>query len=368
MGTKPAPDLRTGHPYYMHEAVHAQPELVARILRERAAGVARAAEAAARAKRIFFIGIGTSSHAAALGERFLRHLTAGRAHAVVEQSFEFVVYPPALGPEDFTVVVSHRGWKAFSAEAVKRAKKTGAGTMVVTGQHGDQAIPGADFVVETCEQEICFAHTKSYTTALAVLALLAIEVAERRGQLAEADARAQLARVPEWMQQALAAEPQARDAARGIAARPRLLFAGAGPNWLTAWEAALKVKETSYVHAEGFESEQFLHGPLAEADARAAIVVFLAGGPADERNLSILRATGEVGALRVAVAPQPALAAAPAEHGIEVPAAPEWLSPFPHTVAAQLLTYYLALEHGANPDTAREHEPAHSRAKQHYQL
>lgn len=365
---EPKTERRTTHPYHLHDAICAQPRLVARVLAERREAIERAAEAAANAKRILFVGIGTSSHAAALGERFLRHLTGGRAQALVEQSFEFVNYPLQLTAEDFVVVVSHRGWKAFSVEALKLAKSQGARTLAVTGEHGDQVIQAADFVVTTCEQEICFAHTKSYTTALAVLAAFAIAVAERRGQLADGAARAQLAQVPEWMKQALASEAKAREAAEAIAQRQRLIFVGAGPNWFTAWEAALKVKETSYLHAEGFESEQFLHGPLAELDARASLVAVLAGGAADPRNVAILRAAGEVGAIRAAVASLSLSPEVPAEHLLEVPPVPEWLSPLVTIVPLQLLTYYLALERGTNPDTAREHEPAHIRAKVHYQL
>jgi glucosamine--fructose-6-phosphate aminotransferase (isomerizing) len=367
MGTKPAAERRSGHPYYMYEAVFAQPELVARVLTERRAAIERAAEAAA-AKRIFYLGIGTSSHAAAIGERFLRHLTGGRAPAQVEQSYEFVNYPVALGADDFAVVVSHRGWKAFSVEALKKAKAMGAHTLSITGEHGDQAIHAGDFVVETCEQEICFAHTKSYTTALAVLAAFAIAVAEKRAELREPGARRQLEQVPGWMKQALASENQARAAAKAVASRPRLIFTGGGANSFTAWEAALKVKETSYVAAEGFESEQFLHGPLAEVDGRASVVAVLTGGPTQARNLAILRAAGEVGALRLAVANRAKSPDLPAEHVLEIPVAPEWLSPFVTVVPLQLLAYFLALERGTNPDTAREHEPAHERAKAHYQL
>jgi len=368
MATKPAAERRSGHPYYMYEAVFAQPERVARVLTERRASIERAAEAAAATKRILYLGIGTSSHAAAIGERFLRHLTGARTHVQVEQSYEFVNYPIALDADDFVVVVSHRGWKAFSVQALKKAKAMGAHTLSVTGERGDEAIHVADFVVETCEQEVCFAHTKSYTTALAVLAMFAIAVAGKRGQLREPDAWKRLEQVPEWMRQALAAEAQARAAARAVAARPRLIFTGAGANSFTAWEAALKVKETSYVAAEGFESEQFLHGPLSEVDGRASLVAVLTGGPTEARNLAILRAAGEVGALRVAVANRAQSPKLPAEHILEIPAVPEWLSPFVTVVPLQLLTYFLALERGTNPDTAREHEPAHERAKTHYQL
>jgi glucosamine--fructose-6-phosphate aminotransferase (isomerizing) len=127
------------------------------------------------------------------------------------------------------------------------------------------------------------------------------------------------------------------------------------------------VKETSYTAAEGFETEQFLHGPISEMDSRAAVVALLTGSPADARLISALEALGELGVLRIAVSCA-GTPKAPAEHFIEVPAAPEWLSPFVTTPPVQLLSYFLALARGTQPDTGREHEPAHARACEHYKL
>jgi glucosamine--fructose-6-phosphate aminotransferase (isomerizing) len=362
-------EKRSAHPYHMFDAIRAQPNRVARVLESRRQALERAADAAAPKQRLIFAGIGTSFHAACVGEHFLRHLSAGRARAQVEQSFEFVHYPLALSSADAMIVASHRGWKNFSVEVVRRAKSAGALTITVAGQDGGDGIRAADFVVPTCEQELSFAHTKSYTTALAALAHLAIGIAARRGWLADpAAALADLARVPSWMEDALAVEPQARAAAREIAARPRLFFVGAGPNWSTASEGALKVKETSYGPAEGFETEQLLHGPLAEADSRVAAVVHFTGGPGDPRAAEAWAALGEVGALRVAISSRGAAPGISGGHRLEVPAAPEWLSPFVHVIPVQFLSYFLALERGTNPDTGREDQSAHSRAKQHFQL
>ena len=174
-------ERRSAHPYYMYDAIREQPVRVARVLDSQRATIEQAAASAAAAKRIVFAGIGTSYHAAQIGEHFLRHLTAGRAHSLLEQSFELVHYPPAFDPDDFVILVSHRGWKNYSVEALKKARAAGARSMAVTGENGGEGIRAAEFVVLTCEQEISFAHTKSYTTALGALALFAIEVAERRG-------------------------------------------------------------------------------------------------------------------------------------------------------------------------------------------
>ncbi len=359
---------RTAHPYYMHEAIWEQPNRVVESLTNGQADIARAAEAAATRRRLLLVGIGTSYHAAQVGEHFLRHLTRGRAQVRLEQSFELVHYPLALGPDDAVIAISHRGWKNYSVQALRAARAAGAVAIAVTGRAAATSFQDAEFVLTTCEQEVSFAHTKSYTAALAVLAALAIGVAERRGDLIDAtSARAALAGVPEQMRQALGCEPACRELARQIARRQRWVFVGAGPNWATACEAALKVKETGYLAADGQETEQFLHGPLSEMDSRAALTALLTGGPCDARTKELLRAVGELGVLRIAVAPR-GTGDVPAEHRLEVPAVPEWLSPFVQVVAAQLLSYYVALERGCNPDLGREEQPEHARSRQHFKL
>ncbi len=359
---------RAIHPYHMYEAIRQQPDRIARVLETGRELVERAADAAAGRRRLVLAGIGTSYHAAQVTDQFVRHLTGGRVAALVEQSFELVHYPLALSAEDVFVVISHRGWKNYSVQALRAARAAGALTIAVTGQEAGAGMAAADFVLTTCEQEISFGHTKSYTTAIAALALFTIRLAERRGLLADpAAAQAALATIPGQMREALDCEPQAHAAAREIARRQRWIFLGAGPNWATAREGALKVKETSYLASEGFETEQFLHGPLAELDSRAVLTALYTGGPGDARLAQAAAAVGELGVLRVAVAVQEATRGA-AEHVLEVPKVPEWLSPFVQVVPLQLLGYFVAIERGCNPDTGREEQPAHARAREHFQL
>ncbi len=377
----------------MHDAILAQPDCIDRMLRTQRDVIERAAEAAAAKKRIVFAGIGTSLNAARMGAFFLRALTAGRALVAVEQSFELVHYPLALGPDDAVVLSSHRGWKNFSVAALKAAKSAGALTIAITGELGGEGMGLADFRISTCEQESSFAHTKSFSTALAALALFAVCVARRRNLLSEAslctEPIREIENISARMRESLTCEAVCAAAAKEIAARPRLVFAGAGPQWIVASEAALKVKETSYLHAEGLETEEFLHGPFSEMDSRASLVALLvddsAAGqppPAFTRLVQALRAVGELGVHRVAVISRrgknaaaspadtssPGAADVPAESIIELPAAPEWLSAFTHIVPVQFLSYYLALARGTNPDTGRQHEPAHARAQSLFKL
>lgn len=364
-------DRRTAHPYHMHDAIHAQPERTARAIASQRDAIHRAAEAAAARKRLWMVGTGTSLHAAMVADYFLRHFTRGAGAAVI-QSFEFVHYPRELRSDDAVIVTSHGGWKGYSAQAVATARAAGALAIAVTGAGGAEHMRGADFVFETCEQEISCAHTKSYTTALAVLALLTIRVAANRGYITTDDAQraeAAVEKAPELQREALKLESQVAELAPQLAQRLRWRLVGAGPNWATACEGALKVKETSYLGAEGLQIEQFLHGPIAELDERSVLVAHMAGGPGDHRVVAALRGAGEVGTFRVLIASHGATPAEKvAEHVLEAPAASEWLSPLLHVVPLQLLAYYSALACGINPDMCRRDQPAHDRARRHFEL
>jgi glucosamine--fructose-6-phosphate aminotransferase (isomerizing) len=358
------------HAHKMYEAIRRQPECIARMLDRQRERIAAAAEAAAERHRIVLLGIGSSYHAAQLGENFLRHFTH-QSSALVEQSFEQVHYPRQFRPDHVAVCISHRGTHNHTVQAMQAAQAAGALTIALCGHPVSDEMATADFAIATCEMEECFAHTKSYTAAAAALALWSICLAARRGYISREDAQgatAALERIPGLMQQALACESQAREAAKKIATRQRWVFIGAGPNWATAREGALKVKETSYLAAEGFQTEQFIHGPLAELDSRGVLTAILAGGPGDHRTAGAVRAAGEVGALRVVIAAHGAQGDLDGDALLEVPQAGEWLSPFLQVVPVQLLAYFVALERGTNPDTGRLHEPAHARAQEHLKL
>jgi glucosamine--fructose-6-phosphate aminotransferase (isomerizing) len=351
----------------MYDAIRQQPERIERILRDDEGLIEKAAQAVA-GRRILLAGIGSSYHAAQFGEQCLRILSGGRIRASVEQSFELVHYPLALGADDAVVLISHRGARNFSVEALKLAQRAGALTVAVTGELGGEGMGSADVHIKTCEQETSSAHTKSLTTAMAALALLALRICKERGTLTDFGAHfLALSAIPAAVAQALTAEADVALIAKAFALRQRVLFAGAGPNWATAREGALKMKETAFLPAEGFETEQFLHGPNLELDQRAAMVGLLSGGAGDTRMAALLRAVGEIGALRVAVAPEGAQAP-PAEHRIRVPRVPEWLSPLVTLVPVQWLAYWLAVERGTNPDNERKESPAHARSRDHFRL
>src|SRR5271155_3427558 len=350
---KQMPEMRTAHPYYVYEAIHAQPELIERVLAGRAE-IERAADAVARKERITFVGIGTSLHAARVAESWMREFTGGRLLAHCEQSFELVHHPIAFGAGDAVVVITHTGTTTASLEALLMARTAGALTVVITGQLGDQtsgdAVRGADFHIQTCEQEVAFAYTKSYTTALAVLALLIARVVERKNLLVGPPPVAALERVPGFLREALRLESAARELAQRVASLARIEIFGSGAAWATASEAALKIKEACYIAAEGFETEEILHGPFSETDARGSLVGLFVGDSTDDRWRQILRAAGDLKMQRAAITVPSANRELSAEEIFVAPECPPWLSALAHLVPLQLLMYYLALERRTSPD------------------
>jgi glucosamine--fructose-6-phosphate aminotransferase (isomerizing) len=355
-------EMRSAHPYYTHDAIQAQPSLIEKVLADRSA-IERVADAVAEKSRITFVGIGTSLHAAQIAESWMREFTGGRFLAHFEQSFELIHHPIAFGAHDAVVVITHTGTTTASVEALRAA---GALTVAITGQASGDGVRGADFHIETCEQEVSFAYTKSYTTALAAMAILILSVAERKKLLAKPEATRALQHLPLVMRQALALEPQVRELAKQVAAFSRVDIFGSGAGWATAREAALKIKEACYIAAEGFETEEILHGPFSEIDSRGAMIAILTGRRTDDRARQILRAARELKMLRAAVVVPSANLDVSAENVLVVPEVDEWLSAFVHLVPLQLLAYFIALERGLNPDTGRQDQPAHAAASRHY--
>jgi len=362
-------EARTRHPFYFYDAIHQQPALVRRMISEHTDLVAQAARAAAEKDRLWSVGIGSSLYTAQIAEYFFRHLTGGRADVRVAQSFEFVFYPPALSERDAVIILSHTGITKCTIDALEFARRAGARTICISGENEGVAMRSANFLIPTCDQEISFAYTKSLTSALARLALFSIAFADARGEKQSRSNRS-LNRIPDLMEQALDLEARMKDLARKVIERRRIVLIGAGPNWPVAREVALKIKETSFAPAEGEQSEQLRHGPFSEIDERVTLIALLAGGPADERTRMIIRAAGETGAHRI-VFHVPA--ARPDDSALEsandwfaIPAVEEWLSPFVFLVPLQLLTYFLALARGTNPDHGRLDQPPHARARKIY--
>jgi glucosamine--fructose-6-phosphate aminotransferase (isomerizing) len=353
----------------LYRTIHGQPDVARDVL----ANQSDAAEAAARvlggARRIFLAGTGTSSHAAIVGEHLFR--LAG-ADAYSTTHFDFVTYPRPLSAADALIAISHRGSKRYGTQAIERALAAGGPVIGVTGK--ESPMHGPAIILRTAPQEVSATHTASYTGNLIALAMLARDLGDQLGSQVDA-LSGTLDRMPDLLDGMLGAEQAVRPVAEALAARGRLILAGAGPNAATAREGALKVKESSYLVAEGFELETALHGGLQAVQAGDIAVVIAAHGPALARTCDAARALGLIGARLLLVADEravPDLRAATQEAVtvdlITFPPVPEPLSPLLAVVPLQLLAAFTADLRGTNADSFRADDPVYKRANESYGL
>jgi glucosamine--fructose-6-phosphate aminotransferase (isomerizing) len=349
----------------LYRTIQSQPAVVRAVLEGAPAEAGRAAEALAGAVRVFLTGTGTSSHAAVVGEHLLR--LAGK-DAYATTAFDFAVYPRPLRATDALVAISHRGTKRYGAQAIARAVAAGVPVVGLTGQ--GSPMEGPSVVIQTAPPETSATHTASYLGNLTALALIAAHVGARTGADVAA-LRAALVTLPESMAALLAREAEIEPVARALAERGRMILIGAGPNAVTAREGALKVKESSYLVAEGFAVETALHGGLQSLEAGDVAVVIAAEGPALPRLVDAVRALRLIGARVLVVADERAVPSIPSDEATTVfsyPAVPEPLSPLLATVPLQLLASRTADLRGTDPDSFRADNPVYRAANASYTL
>ncbi len=356
------PPPRAGHPYFMYESIFAQPGAIRLVVRNNGDTLELAASRLRTMERVLLLGIGTSWHAALVGEVLFRKVGGWGYRARALHSFEFKNYCPDPDPTTGVVVLTHRGTKRFSLEALEKAKGGGGVGVVITGKGSGEGTTAADHVLTTVDQERSGAHTVSYTTALALLVALAGAIGGH-----EAEAR-ELEGVPDEVAMLLGQESWDELAAR-FKDRRRYYFVGGGPNVATAYEAALKMSETNHSQAQGFQVEQFLHGPWIGLESEDLVVVIAPPGPSYERCLTVARVAREVGAPVLALVQEGDKEIAPlSAYVIELPGVSEWLTPILSVVPLQLFAYFLAVHRGINPDTLRRDQEVYARAHATFNL
>jgi glucosamine--fructose-6-phosphate aminotransferase (isomerizing) len=352
-------ERRDRHPFHMYDAILAQPEAFVRVLEKNGAAVDEFVAGASSCERLFIVGIGTSYHAARIGEHLFREYGGGMDVRAVH-SFDFALYGPDLAPGDCVVGVSHRGTKRYTARALERVREAGCRTALVTGEGGTVSVE-AGVVFRTVEQERSAAHTVSYTTAISVLANLAGRVGYHRTGSETLGERFLRDELPAALRAALGVEGEVERLAREHLARRRIWLLGGGPSAVTAEEAALKIKETSYLQAEGMSTESMLHGPFQCVEAEDLFVLIAPAGVAQERTLEVAELVAEVGGVCLIVGD--GTPDAPGEVDLlTVPRVPEPFNALTCLVPLQLFAYHLALARGTNPDAFRTDDPRFARA------
>ena len=361
---------RAGHPFHMFDAIAAQPAAIAEVVARNREGLAALARALKPTPSLTLAGMGTSLNGALYGEYWLR--TIGRMASVrAASSFDVVNYglKPAAGGA--LLVLSHRGWKQYSARAVAEAKAAGVVTAAICGQGPDEGARQAEHLLLTTEQEQSAAHTKSLTAAMALLFALALELrTQGDGDDPETQRlRTEFETIPDLMGRRLTDDSRERDAAEQLRNYRRIVILGGGPNYPTAREISLKLKETSFAYAEGMQVEEFLHGPISAADRDTLVIIASGGGAAGARAVQVSNALGEIGAERLGIYTRAGSALAEAvDVGIQVEGEDEALSPFALLLSLQLFTYWLAVKRGCNPDLAHRDDARHVKAATHFEM
>jgi glutamine---fructose-6-phosphate transaminase (isomerizing) len=350
----------------LYRSILAQPQALRTLLSDWR-GPELAAERLARLERVFLAGIGTSFHAAIVGEYLLR-LAGADAWGV--RSFEFVHYPRPLRPGDGVIVISHRGSKLHGNLAVERALAAKVPTIGITGKNS--SMHGPELVIETVEQDPSSTHSISYVGALTRLAQIAARLAALLGHVETARRlEHDLATLPRLMENILSRAEEVRDIAREAVDRQRrIYFVGAGPNAVTAPEGALKAKEAAYVTTEGFELEQAIHGPQVAFEREDLLVPISVRGRAEGRMADFLLALGEIAGhvWLLGEAPSTQTAALIERAGwsrfaLAAGAEPlEELTPLLAALPVQLLADFLAAARGTNADSFRADHAAYKLA------
>ena len=364
------PEVRSAHPYFMYDSILEQPSAVAGMMQTHRDAAGELGRRLAGVRRLYLVGIGTSWHAALIAEHWFRHFAQGTTEVQAWHSFEFVAYPPPLGPGTAVIVISHRGTKTRSYQALELARERGSLTVAITSTNPGPRLQGSDVTLSTVEQERSAAFTVSYTAALAVMGMLAAYLGSAKGSPSSmADLDGLEKAVPLAMERAIGRREMIEDLVGRQGTVDRFLFTGWGPNTANAYEAALKMKETSFTSTEGFQVEQLLHGPFVATTESCLLTLIAPPGFGYERSLDIAMAARELDApVWALVEDGDQELSALATDSFALPSVPELWSPLVYVIPLQLFTYYTALAGGCNPDLFHQDSPRHAAARGHYSL
>ena len=310
----------------------------------------------ARAKRILIIGCGTSWHAGLIGEYLIEELC--RIPVEVEYASEFRYRNPIIHPDDVVIAISQSGETADTLAAIEIAKQRGAMIIGLVNAVGSSIAHITDAGIYLhAGPEIGVASTKAFTTQITALLMLAIYLARHKNILHEKryeELLYSMERLPLQIQNFLERTDKIKDIATLFKGKSNILYLGRGPNFPVALEGALKLKEISYIHAEGYPAAEMKHGPIALIDENMPIVCMAIKDLSYEKILSnmeeIRSRKGEIIAI---YNEEDEHLYELADHLIKVPKTHPLLTPVLSVIPLQLLAYYMAVLRGCNVDQPR---------------
>ena len=313
-------------------------------------------QSASKIRKIIITACGTAAHAGMVGKILIERLA--RIPVEVDIASEFRYREPLVDEGTVVLAISQSGETADTLAAIEEGRQRGATIWSIVNVIGSQAMRAADgYIGMHAGPEIGVASTKAYTAPLVDLYMLAVLLAELRGTAEEGERRrlvSDLRRVPDLVGQCLDRADQAEHIARQLKDMEHCLYLGRGINMPTAYEGALKLKEISYIHAEGYPAGEMKHGPIALIDDEMPVVSICPQDPWYEKTVSQVEQTKARGGVVIAVATDgDELMPEIADHILWVPKTPWLLNPVTTIIPLQLLAYHIAVLRGADVDQPR---------------
>lgn len=355
-----------GYEHFMLKEIFEQPKSILDTMRGRLlvdegiikmAGIWDHLERLTNAERIIIIACGTSWHAGLIGEYLIEEFA--RVPVEVEYASEFRYRNPIISSKDVVIAISQSGETADTMAAIKLAKEKGAFVFGICNVVDSSISRYTDAGAYThAGPEIGVASTKAFTAQLTILSLIAIKLGNHNGNLGKADFMrliTELEAIPKKVEDVLnTVDDAVKTIAKKFADATNFLYLGRGYNFPAALEGALKLKEISYIHAEGYPAAEMKHGPIALIDENMPIVIIAPKvGHYDKIVSNVQEIKARKGKVIAIINKGDTQVAAMADYIIEIPETSECFSPILASVPLQLLSYYIAVERGANVDQPR---------------
>ena len=354
-----------GYDHFMLKEIHEQPRAIVDTFRGRLltqdqkihlSGLEEYKKVFLNAKRVIIIACGTSWHAGLVGEYLFED--AARIPVEVEYASEFRYRNPVIDKDDVVIAISQSGETADTLAAIKLAKESGAFVFGICNVVGSSIARAADTGAYThAGPEIGVASTKAFTTQITLLILIGLRLGQLRGTLSSDEfirVAQELESLPKAVQTVLKSEKEIQQIAKNYKDATNFLYLGRGYNFPVALEGALKLKEISYIHAEGYPAAEMKHGPIALIDKNMPVVVIATNKGHYEKVVSnIQEIKSRNGRIIAVVTKGDKSVKALADHFIEIPEVTESLTPILASVPLQLLAYYIALLRECNVDQPR---------------
>lgn len=356
---------KKGYPHFMLKEIFEQPESIADCLRGRLdlehnaiqlGGLTDVIEQLIQAKRLVIAACGTSWHSALLGEYLIEHLA--KMPVEVEYASEFRYREQLIGEGDVMLVISQSGETADTLAALREAKDRGALVLGICNVVGSTIARETHAGVYThAGPEIGVASTKAFTAQVSVLTMIAIMLAQKRSTISEEYATKliqELNNIPKKVKRILDSADAIKEMAQLFTYAPNFLYLGRTYNFPVALEGALKLKEISYIHAEGYPAAEMKHGPIALIDEMMPVVVIAATDHTNDKMISNIEEVKAREGRIIAVAGEKNKAVTDlAEFSSVIPETMDCLTPLLTVIPLQLLSYYIAVNRGCNVDQPR---------------